>query len=259
MKEYAVPRTLQLIALLLPLLSVAVPTAASAQWRGYPPYGYPAYRNYQPESNLRLNVRPRDASVYVDGYFAGRVDEFDGRLQRLHVQPGEHEIVIYLDGYRPLTQRLYLTPNSTRTIDGRLEKLGAGDVQPPPPQPSEDDRVRRRDDPRMLPPDGREPLPPARGPAGPPPRRGPRADDDRSASLESALSIRVQPSGAVVHIDGERWDGPEGRDDRLVVQVPEGHHVIEIERDGYERFTTEVEVRRGETRTLNVSLRRSGR
>ena len=253
-------RKLQLIALLLPLLSVAVPTAASAQWRRYPPYPYPAYRNYQPESSLRLHVKPSDASVYIDGYFAGKVDEFDGKLQRLHVEPGEHEIVIYLEGYRSLTERLYLSPNSTRTIDGRLQTLGAGDVQDPLPQPSEDGRARRRDDPRMQPP-GRGPLPPVRGPAGPPPRRGPRIEDDRDrdAARESALAIRVQPSGAIVRIDGERWDDPDGRDARLVVQVAEGRHVVEVERDGYERFTTEVEVRRGETRPLNVSLRRSGR
>jgi hypothetical protein len=253
-------RKLQFIALLLPLLSVSVPSTASAQWRRYPPYPYPAYRNYQPESSLRLDVKPRDASVYIDGYFAGKVDEFDGKLQRLHVEPGEHEIVVYLDGYRPLTQRLYLSPNGTRTIDGQLEKLAAGDVQPPPPQPSEDARLRRRDDPRLDPSD-RDAVPPFRGPAGPPRRRDPGVEDDRDrgGSRESALSIRVQPSGASVRVDGERWDGPDGRDDRLVIQVSEGHHVIEIERDGYERFTTEVEVRRGETRTLNVSLRRDGR
>lgn len=253
-------RKLQFIALLLPLLSVAVPTTASAQWRRYPPYPYPAYRNYQPESHLRLNVRPRDASVYIDGYFAGTVDEFDGKLQRLHVEPGEHEIVIYLEGYRSLTQRLYLSPNSTRTIDGRLQKLGAGDTPDPLPQPPEDRPVRRRDDPRMQPPD-RQPLPPYRGPAGPPPRRGPRIEDnrDRDDARESALSIRVQPSGAIVRVDGERWDDPNGRDDRLVVQVSEGRHVVEVERDGYERFTTEVDVRGGETRTLNISLRRNGR
>jgi len=257
-----VHRTPQLIALLFPLLSIAVPTDASAQWRRYPPYGYPAFRNVWPESSLRVNVAPRDASVYVDGFFAGTVDQFDGRLQRLRVEPGEHEIVIYLDGYRPLMQRLYLSPNSTRTVDGRLEKLGPGDIQAPPPQPSDDGRVRRRDDPRMLPPD-REPLPPlrgpaGRGPAGPPSRRDPRIEDDRD-SAQSALSIRVQPAGAVVRIDGEPWDGPDGRDDRLEVQVSEGRHVIEVERDGYDTFTTEVEVRRGETRPLNVSLRRNSR
>ena len=62
-----------------------------------------------------------------------------------------------------------------------------------------------------------------------------------------------------MRIDGERWDGPDGRDGRLVVQVSEGRHVVEVERDGYDPFTTEVEVREGETRPLNISLRRGGR
>src|SRR5215210_4971661 len=92
------------------LLTLALPMSASAQWR-YPPY-YPAYRYAEPESNLRVNVQPKEASVYVDGYFAGTVEEFDGRFQRLHVLPGEHEIVVYLEGYRSLKQRLYLSPRA---------------------------------------------------------------------------------------------------------------------------------------------------
>ena len=38
-----------------------------------------------------------------------------------------HEIVVYLDGYRSLRQRLYVSPNSTRKIEGTLEKLAAGE------------------------------------------------------------------------------------------------------------------------------------
>jgi uncharacterized membrane protein len=59
----------------------------------------------------------------------------------------------------------------------------------------------------------------------------------------------------MVRIDGEQWDGPSGSE-RLIVQVAEGRHVIEVQREGYEPFTTEVEVRRGETTPLNISLRR---
>ena len=83
---------LRIVAVLLPLVVTALPSPALAQW------GYPA------ESNLRINVKPREASVYVDGYFAGKVDDFDGVLQRLHVTPGRHELIIYLDGYRSLKE-----------------------------------------------------------------------------------------------------------------------------------------------------------
>ena len=68
--------------------------------------------------------------------------------------------------------------------------------------------------------------------------------------------IRVQPADADVLIDGERWRGPGG-DDRLVVQVTGGRHRIEVRKDGYEPFTTELDVRGGESVPLNVSLPRT--
>ena len=66
------------------------------------------------------------------------------------------------------------------------------------------------------------------------------------------LDVRVTPRASKSAVDGVR-------DGRLVVQVSEGRHVVEVERDGYDPFTTEVEVREGETRPLNISLRRGGR
>jgi hypothetical protein len=128
--------SLRFVALLLPLFATALPSPALAQWR-YPPLypPYPSYRWAAPESSLRVNVKPKEASVYVDGFFAGKVEEFDGKFQRLHVLPGEHEIVVYLEGYRSLKQRLYLSPDSTRTVDGTLEKLSPGEAQEPQPEP----------------------------------------------------------------------------------------------------------------------------
>ena len=56
-------------------------------------------------------------------------------------------------------------------------------------------------------------------------------------------------------IDGERWEAPEGGG-RLIVQLDEGEHRIEIRKDGYRPFSTTVRVRRGDTAPLNVSLTR---
>jgi hypothetical protein len=210
-------------------------------------------------------VKPKDASVYVDGYFAGKVEEFDGRFQRLHVEPGEHEITIYLEGYRSMRQRLYLSPNATRTIEGDLERLDPGEPQEPQPQPSRepDDRVGPADGgyrrpPMARPRPRRAPEPPDQVPPDQPPPdsgRGARGAEPGTPSRYASLSIRVQPGGSTVLIDGERWDGPSN-DERLIVQVAEGHHVIEVDRDGYERFTTDVDVRPGETTPVNVNLRR---
>jgi hypothetical protein len=71
-----------------------------------------------------------------------------------------------------------------------------------------------------------------------------------------SLILRVQPSGTDVLIDGDRWAGPSSGDDRLVVQVSEGRHRIEVTRDGYVAFTTEVDVPRGQSVPVNVSLAR---
>ena len=68
--------------------------------------------------------------------------------------------------------------------------------------------------------------------------------------------IRVQPADADVLIDGERWRGP-GNDDYLVVQVTDGRHRIEARKDGYQPYTTEVDVRGGESVPLNISLPRA--
>jgi hypothetical protein len=90
----------------------------------------------------------------------------------------------------------------------------------------------------------------------PPPQRlpppGPPGDTSVQASGFGTLSIRVQPGGADILIDGEPWRGPE--QDRLLVQVAEGTHHVEVRRSGYQSFSSDVQVRRGETVPLNVSL-----
>lgn len=60
-------------------------------------YGYPgaAYPMVLPAyGSVRITDAPRDAEVYVDGYYAGVVDDFDGRFQRLNLEPGPHQIEV---------------------------------------------------------------------------------------------------------------------------------------------------------------------
>src|SRR5262245_50113648 len=198
------------------VLSVASEARAQAYPPPYPP-PLGGYTYVGPESHLRLVVTPREAMVYVDGYLAGTVDDFDGTFQRLHVAPGDHELVIYLQGYRTIKQHLYLGPNATRKITEKMEKLAAGDTAEPPPQPlppvAQEPPDRDRD--RQPPPSqrGGRPMPPPPPPESSAP--SPVPDSVRGGSL----ILRVQPSAAEVRIDGERWVGPSSGDDRLVVQV----------------------------------------
>jgi hypothetical protein len=88
----------------------------------YPPV-YTSSGDYGYEGALRLKVKPREASVYVDGYFTGRVDDFDGVFQRLKIDAGPHRVEIRLDGYEPLTFDVRIDPDRTTTYSGELKKL----------------------------------------------------------------------------------------------------------------------------------------
>ena len=81
---------------------------------------------FDDESSLQLQVTPRETEVFIDGYFAGRVDDFDGRFQRLHIQPGEHDLTLYLDGHRKVTQTILIRPRSSFRIRYEMTPLAAG-------------------------------------------------------------------------------------------------------------------------------------
>jgi hypothetical protein len=72
---------------------------------------------------LRLKVKPRAAEVYVDGYFAGTVDDFDGVLQRLTLESGPHRIEVRHDDYETLTFDVRITPDQTTTYSGAMKRL----------------------------------------------------------------------------------------------------------------------------------------
>jgi hypothetical protein len=227
------------------------PSWFGAYW-GYPSYPYWGAGGYNGSAELRLEVKPKEAQVYVDGYYAGVVDDFDGLFQRLQVRPGNHELVLYLKGYRAEKENLHLGQGQDSRIKFQMVPLAAGEADEPPPQPvaraAELDAPERPAEPRR-PGVPRRPVEPRR-PAPPPMADDPAAEQGQGFG---SLVIRVQPAGADVVIDGERWQGPEGSE-RLVVQVAEGSHRIEVHKEGYVSFTTTVRMRRGETTPVNVSL-----
>jgi hypothetical protein len=234
-------------------------------WIGpYWGWGYPGSRYwdrgyYDDSAQLRLEVKPKEAQVYVDGYYAGVVDDFDGVFQRLHVRPGDHELVLYLKGYRAVKQNLHLGQGQDSRIKTELVPLAAGEANEPAPQPvaralEPETTPGRTAEPRRpgVPQRPYEPMRPAepRRAAPPPVADEPAAEQGQGFG---SLVIRVQPTGADVLIDGERWQGPEASE-RLVIQVSEGTHRVEVRKEGYVPFSTSVRVRGGETAPINVSL-----
>lgn len=69
---------------------------------------------------LKLKVRPRDAEVYVDGYYAGIVDDFDGAFQQLRLDAGGYHIEIRKPGMQPLGFDIHIQPGRTITYRGDL-------------------------------------------------------------------------------------------------------------------------------------------
>jgi hypothetical protein len=86
--------------------------------------GYSTYYSGQSTDDgaLRLKVKPREASVYVDGYYAGVVDDFDGVFQRLHLSSGPHRIEIRQPDHDPLSFDVRIEPDQTVTYRGELTK-----------------------------------------------------------------------------------------------------------------------------------------
>lgn len=93
-------------------------------WYGYSPrFSRRAYYAYRADyGHLRLKVRPREAQVYVDGYFAGVVDNFDGLFQRLTLRAGGHRVELRAEGYQPLVFDVLIPPGETVTYRGELER-----------------------------------------------------------------------------------------------------------------------------------------
>jgi hypothetical protein len=92
------------------------------------PHHYDSYSQYRHYGNdyyyetgeLRLQVHPRHAEVYVDGYFAGHVDDFDGVFQALRLEEGPYRLEIVAPGYETLEFEVRILPGRKTTYRGEL-------------------------------------------------------------------------------------------------------------------------------------------
>ena len=226
----------------------------------------PYYRSYASGDggSLRLLVDPEDARVYVDGNYAGEVDDFDGMFQHLTVGPGRHEITLKKDGYRTHRIKVYAGDSSTVKIRYAMEK-GTG------PDTMEDlagerglDEERRRAESRESDAYGR-----ARESQDRPPEPALRDDAPVDAPREETmppvglvtdgnaapgvLSLNVTPADASVYVDG-RFVGSARQTGELTLRP--GRHRVEIVRPGYRTAERDVTIDGGRSQTLSLDLAR---
>lgn len=210
-------------------------------WWRWPDYPYWYYPVYDARAELHIKVTPdtaKLAAVYVDGYYAGVVDDFDGFFQELPLTPGGHRIVLFLEGYYTVSRNLYLPPGSSYTMREAMLLLPPGERSTPPDLA-----------PAVPPPPaGSYSLPPT-----PPTLRAPTpAPAAAPAQGYGTLDLFTQPHGAEVTIDGQRWVSSAAG--HFVVQLPVGSHRVEVSLAGYRSYGTDVEIREGEQTSVNVSL-----
>jgi hypothetical protein len=242
-------------------LGFTTPLFAQVVVGGYP---YPAYRYAAPDAAMKFDVKPKETMVYLDGFYAGIVDDFDGAFQRLRTSPGGHQVTLYLDGYRTYSERVYLSVDNTLKVRHRMERLAAGEVSerppapPPPPQYQPAQAPAGQGAPLPRPRRGGGPVyPPAPpdnpngGPGAPPPvaQRGPFDPNARGT-----LSLSLEPGDAEVLVDGSPWRG-SASGDRLSIELPEGRHNIQIRKPGYVGYLTDIQIRNGQTTNLDVKLK----
>jgi hypothetical protein len=202
----------------------------------YPYWYFPVFDH---RADLRLRIAPEpaeDAAVYIDGFYAGVVDDFNGVFQALPLTSGGHRIALYLAGYRTIRRNIYLSPGSMFTLHETMQPLAAGEVAEPPEvaQP-------------VPPPPAGTYLPPVT-----PPRAQPAPPQPAAVSV-GTLDLRVTPPDIEVTIDGQPWaTADEGH---FVVQLTVGKHRLELSKTGVFRLGTEIDISEGETNTLEMNLK----
>jgi hypothetical protein len=103
--------------------------AGSIGYGAYSAYGvygapYAPYAHYAPHApghgydfgGVRLRLRPRDAQVFVDGHYAGIVDDFDGTFQQLRLEQGGHRLEIRMPGFEDFAMDVHVQPGKTITL-----------------------------------------------------------------------------------------------------------------------------------------------
>ena len=78
---------------------------------------------------LKIAATPSRAAVFVDGQYAGHVDEFDGVGKAMLLTPGQHHLRIALPGYLPFDTMVDLRAQQKLKIQTDLVKgsiTGAG-------------------------------------------------------------------------------------------------------------------------------------
>jgi hypothetical protein len=193
-------------------------------WWGYPPAPWRVYADWE-TANVRIDVTPEEAQVYVDSYYAGVVDDFDGIFQRLTLRAGSHLIEVRKTGYRSLSFEVNLYPSQSVTVRRTMEPSSENESAGlPPVSPGFDEG------------------------AAPPP-----ADIN---APPGEVRFDVMPKDAGIYADGFYAGIVSDFNGSQHLMLAAGRHHLRLEFEGYDPIDVEVSVEPGQTITYRASLRK---
>lgn len=253
-------------------------------------YGRAPSRNW---AVVDTDVSPESARVYLDGQYVGTADDFDGYPDYLYLRTGRYRLEFRLEGYESRTISVEARPGVKLDVGERLPKIpGAaryGSYDSPEPSgevrrfwgkrrdvaehvTDEDEiyggdrryreRPRHRDDSERTERYAEEPDGDVRVERG---REGdrdrvqePRTREDWRGRTgptrgEARLRLDIAPSDAAVYVD-DRFMGSAESLESDGISVSAGRHSVVVSRPGFRDRRVEVNVSRGETERVEISL-----
>jgi hypothetical protein len=92
----------------------------------------PRFRYPDPKTSaeVRLDVQPERAAVFLDDNYVGHVDDFYGLGHAMLVIPGKHNVKIALAGYKSFETELTLLPRQKFAIKTELVEGSINDADP---------------------------------------------------------------------------------------------------------------------------------
>jgi hypothetical protein len=75
-------------------------------------------------AELRLDIRPKRAAVFVDDGYMGHGSDFGGRFHSMLVSPGKHRLKVTLDGYQTYETEIDPAANSKTQMTITLDRGG---------------------------------------------------------------------------------------------------------------------------------------
>jgi len=172
---------------------------------------------------VRLDVEPNDAQVYIDSFYTGVVDDFDGVFQHLALRAGPHLVEVRKTGFVSLAVELNLYPGESITYRRTMEPSGA-DAEP---------RVT-------------VPIAPAFEEGATPPTVDLPPGD---------VKFDVSPKDAEVYADGFYAGIVDDFNGSQHLRLTPGHHHIELKMNGYEAVVVDVSIESGRSITYRATLK----